>query len=50
MQALKVYIKLKGTPLPILLDTKALVSAISKDLAQKLQLKIEANDGTVNPL
>ena len=45
-QVLKVYIKLKSTPLPVLLDTGALVSAISKDLAQKLQLKIEANDET----
>src|SRR6266511_2301651 len=45
-QALKVYIKLKGTLLPVLLDTEASVSAISKDLAQKLQLKVEANDGT----
>src|SRR6266540_1450643 len=50
-QALKAYIKLKGTPLPVLLDTGASVSAISKDLAQKLQLKVEANDGTrVSPL
>jgi len=32
-QALKAYIKLKGTPLPVLLDTGASVSAISKDLA-----------------
>ncbi len=50
-QALKAYIKLKGTPLPVLLDTGASVSAILKDLAQKLQLKVEANDGTrVSPL
>ena len=35
-QTLKAYIKLKGTPLPVLLDTGASVSAISKDLAQKL--------------
>ncbi len=34
-QALKAYIRLKAS-----------VSAISKDLAQKLQLKIEINDGT----
>ena len=33
---LKAYIKLKGTPLSVLLDTRASVSAISKDLAQKL--------------
>jgi len=48
---LKAYIKLKGTPLPVLLDIGALVLAISKDLAQKLQLKVKANDGTrVSPL
>ena len=45
-QALKAYIKLKGIPLPVLLDIGALVSAISKNLAQKLQLKIEANNRT----
>src|SRR6266498_6143384 len=45
-QALKAYIKLKGTLLSVLLDTGASVSAISKDLAQKLQLKVEANNGT----
>ncbi len=39
-------IKLKGIPLSILLDTGASVSAIFKDLAQKLQLKVEANDVT----
>ena len=51
IQALKAYIKLKGTSLSVLLDTGALVLAISKDLAQKLQLKVEANDGTrVSPL
>ncbi len=50
-QALKAYIKLKGTPLPVLLDTGASVSAISKDLAQKFQLKVETNDGIrVSPL
>src|SRR6266542_4568821 len=50
-QALKAYIKLKDTPLPVLLDIGASVSAIFKDLAQKLQLKVEANDGTrVSPL
>ncbi len=36
IQVLKAYIKLKGTSLPVLLDTEALVSAISKNLAQKL--------------
>ncbi len=35
-QVLKAYIKLKGTPLLVLLDTEASVSAISKDLAHKL--------------
>ncbi len=34
-QVLKAYIKLKDTPLPVLLDTGASVSAISKNLAQK---------------
>ena len=43
---MKAYIKLKDTPLLVLLDTEASVLAISKDLAQKLQLKVEANDGT----
>ena len=43
-QVLKAYIKLKGISLPVLLDTGASVSAISKNLAQKLQLKVEAND------
>src|SRR6266542_4047053 len=43
-QALKAYIKLKDTLLPVLLDTDASVSAILKDLVQKLQLKVEAND------
>ncbi len=37
---------MKGTPLPVLLNTGVSVSAISKDLVQKLQLKVEANDGT----
>ena len=46
MQALKAYIKLKGILLPVLLDTGVSVSAILKDLVQKLQLKVEANDGT----
>ena len=42
---------MKGTPLLVLLDIEASVSAISKDLAQKLQLKVKANDGTrVSPL
>ncbi len=43
---MKAYIKLKGIPLLVLLDTGASVSAISKDLAQKLQLKVEVNDET----
>ena len=33
IQALKAYIKLKGIPLLVLLDTGASVSAISKNLA-----------------
>ena len=37
---------MKRTPIPVLLDTRASVSAILKDLAQKFQLKVEANDGT----
>ncbi len=50
-QALKAYIKLKSTSLLVLLVTGVLVSVISKDLAQKLQLKVEANDRTrVSPL
>ena len=50
-QAFKAYIKLKGIPLPVLLNTGILVLAIFKNLAQKLQLKVEANDGTrVSPL
>ncbi len=50
-QALKAYIKLKGTLLSILLNIGASISAISKNLAQKFQLKVEANNGTrVSPL
>src|SRR6266540_5970625 len=50
-QALKAYIKLKGTPLSVLLDIGASVSTISKDLTQKLQLKVKANNETrVSPL
>ena len=50
-QVLKVYIKLKGIFLSVLLDTEASVLTIFKDLAQKLQLKVEANDGIkVSPL
>ena len=42
---------MKGTPLPVLLNIGVSVSAISKNLAQKLQLKVEANNGTrVSPL
>jgi len=37
--------------LPILIDTGASVCVISKDLAKKLRLRIELNDGTkVAPL
>src|SRR6266498_3188971 len=43
-QVLKAYIKLKGILLLVLLDIRVLVLVISKDLAQKLQLKIKAND------
>jgi len=35
---------LKGISLPVLLDIEVSVLAIFKDLAQKLQLKVEAND------
>jgi len=35
---------LKSIFLSVLLNTKASVSAISKNLAQKLQLKVKAND------
>ncbi len=42
---------MKGTPLPVLLDIGVSVSAISKDLAQKLQLKVKANNEMrVSPL
>ncbi|SRR6266498_1004784 len=51
IQALKAYIKLKGIPLLVLLDIGASVSTIFKDLTQKFQLKVEANNGTrVSPL
>ncbi len=39
------YIKLKSILLSVLLDIRASVSAIFKDLAQKLQLRVEVNDG-----
>ena len=35
---------MKSIFLSVLLNTKASVSAISKNLAQKLQLKVKAND------
>ena len=35
-QALRAYIKLKDTLLSVLLDIEVLISAISKNLAQKL--------------
>jgi len=41
---LKAYIRIAGTPLPILIETGASVCVISEDLAKKLRLKIEAND------
>ncbi len=43
---IKIYIKLKNISLSVLLDTKMLVLAIFKDLTQKLQLKVKANDDT----
>ena len=36
---------MKDTPLLVLLDIDVLVFAISKDLIQKLKLKVKANDG-----
>src|SRR6266498_4500087 len=45
MQPLKAYIKIAGTPLSTLIDTRALVYVISEDLAKKLRLRIEPNDG-----
>src|SRR6266540_125004 len=45
-QPLKAYIRIAGMPLPTLIDTGALVCVISKDLAKKLRLRIELNDGT----
>src|SRR6266498_1127960 len=50
-QSLKAYIRIAGMPLPTLIDTEASVCVISEDLAKKLRLKIELNDGTkVTPL
>jgi len=42
---LKAYIRIAGTLLSTLIDTGASVYVISKDLAKKLRLKIEANNG-----
>ena len=51
MQPLKAYIRIAGTPLSTLIDTEASVCVISEDLAKKLRLRIEPNDGTkVAPL
>ena len=50
-QPLKAYIRIAGTPLPTLIDTGASVCVILEDLAKKLRLRIEPNDGTkVAPL
>ena len=50
-QSLKAYIRIAGTPLSTLIDTGASVCVISEDLAKKLRLRIEPNDGTkVAPL
>src|SRR6266540_5799231 len=45
-QPLKAYIRIAGTPLPTLIDIRASVCVISEDLAKKLRLRIEPNDGT----
>src|SRR6266496_5288987 len=45
-QPLKAYIRIAGTPLPTLIDIRASVCVISEDLAKKLRLRIELNDGT----
>src|SRR6266498_3766278 len=51
MQLLKAYIRIAGTPLLTLIDTRASVCVISEDLVKKLRLRIEPNDGTkVAPL
>jgi len=46
MQSLKVYIRIAGIFLPILINMGALVYVISEDLARKLKLKIEVNNRT----
>ncbi len=43
---MKAYIRIARIPLPTLIDMKALICIILKDLFRKLKLKIEANDGT----
>jgi len=41
---LKIYIKIAGTSLSILINIEASVYVISKDLIKKFKLKVEAND------
>src|SRR6266540_1856335 len=45
-QPLKAYIRIVGMLLSTLIDTGASVCVISEDLAKKLRLRIEPNDGT----
>src|SRR6266542_1803238 len=45
-QPLKAYIRIAEMPLPTLIDIGASVCVISEDLAKKLRLRIEPNDGT----
>ncbi len=50
-QPLKAYVRIAGTFLPTLIDTGASVCVISENLAKKLRLKMESNNGTkVAPL
>ncbi len=44
LQPLKIYIKIAGTSLSILINIEASVYVISKDLIKKFKLKVEAND------
>ncbi len=43
---MKIYIKIAETFLPILIDIRASIYVISKDLIKKLKLKIKPNDET----
>ena len=45
-QPLKAYIRIAGTSLLTLIDTGTLVCIILENLAKKLRLRIEPNDGT----